>query len=37
MVAFLHPESQAVNPHLITPGEVADAAAADPVQGTESR
>jgi len=35
MVAFLHPESRAVNPHLIPPGEVAEAFAAAPVEGTD--
>jgi hypothetical protein len=35
MVCFLHPESQALNSHAITPPDVASAFAADPVPGTE--
>jgi len=35
MVGFLHPESSAVNEHLITPGAIAEAMASHGVDGTE--
>jgi UDP-MurNAc hydroxylase len=35
MVCFLHPETEDVNPHMVTPREVADGFAAAPVPGSE--